>query len=429
MLPQIEGTKLPTLPWNTVTFERVLDYYDGPRLLLQRSQAGQLYLGWWNDSDETVERWVYLPLSALRLYEIVSGAIPSLEALKSPEDGYLLAVDIDLGSESIVQTTMTTAASLPQDSLPLEGARLDMAKDVQALAKFFSGRKLHDQEGYRQAIDFYAEAIELDPDMAVAFHDRGDCYVLAGDYDRAIQDFNEAIVLDQKLAAAYASRGAVHSVKGDHDSAIQDFNRAITLEPGNANTYFLRGQTYLLETHPENAILDFNKVIQLEPRNADVHCLRGAVYMLYGNYDGALQDFNSALELKPDYTNAYNYRGTFHFLEENYDSAIQDLTEVIKLEPRNAHAHYSRGLANLLSRHPESAIQDFVKALELDPGCANAYVNPGEAWLHVSALELAAAETIGKIIPTAFHDLFGSVADYEQKNDVKLPEPVAAMLT
>ena len=126
MLPEIEGAKFPNFPWNSFVFERVLEYYDGPCLLLQRSQAGQLYLAWWNDADESIDRWIYLPVSEQRLREILSGSVSALDALSNPEDGNLLVVDIDVGIDSVIQTIVTTAGSLPQDSLPLEWSKLDI---------------------------------------------------------------------------------------------------------------------------------------------------------------------------------------------------------------------------------------------------------------------------------------------------------------
>ena len=127
MLPEIEGAKLPNFPWHNFAFEQVLEYYDGPRLILQRSRVGQLYLVWWNDSDEAIDRWIYLPVSESRLREILSGNMPALDALKNPEDGNLLVVDIDVAIDSVVQTVVTTAASLPEDSLPLEWSRLSIS--------------------------------------------------------------------------------------------------------------------------------------------------------------------------------------------------------------------------------------------------------------------------------------------------------------
>ncbi len=126
MLPTIEGTELPNSFLSAFSFERVLEYYDGPRLLLQKRQAGQLYLAWWSDSDDSTERWIYLPLSESRLRQILSGEIPSLEGLQQPEDGSLFVIDKDLYTDSIIRTVQTDAAALPDDARPRPEARLNI---------------------------------------------------------------------------------------------------------------------------------------------------------------------------------------------------------------------------------------------------------------------------------------------------------------
>lgn len=126
MLPEIDGTRINFNQWSSFSYERTLLYYDGPRLMLQRSQAGQLYLAWWSDSDELTERWTYLPLSESRLRQVLSGELPSLQCLQNPEDGYLLSVDVDLQSYEVEQAIMTSASSLPEDALPRPNARLNL---------------------------------------------------------------------------------------------------------------------------------------------------------------------------------------------------------------------------------------------------------------------------------------------------------------
>ena len=126
MLPRIEGTELPSPFLSTFSFERVLKYYDGPRLLLQKSRAGQLYLAWWSDSDDSTERWIYLPLSEQRLRQILSGEMPSLEGLEQSEDGSLFVIDKDLYTDSIIRTVQTDAAALPDDARPRPEARLNI---------------------------------------------------------------------------------------------------------------------------------------------------------------------------------------------------------------------------------------------------------------------------------------------------------------
>lgn len=126
MLPEIEGKRISYEHWATFPYEEVLHYYDGPRLILQRNIEGQLFLTWWNDTDDVTERWISLPLSEERLREILSGKIPSLDALQSPEGGHILVVDIDLESESVVQVLATGSSHVPQNSLPRPGATLNI---------------------------------------------------------------------------------------------------------------------------------------------------------------------------------------------------------------------------------------------------------------------------------------------------------------
>ena len=126
MISEINGVILPNPPWKAFSFDRVLQYYDGPRLLLQRSQSRQLYLAWWSDSDELTERWIYLPVSEHRLQEILSGELPSLDGLNAPEDGCLFVVDKDSNTDSITRTVLTDASALPSDALPRQGARLNI---------------------------------------------------------------------------------------------------------------------------------------------------------------------------------------------------------------------------------------------------------------------------------------------------------------
>ena len=126
MLTKIKGTKIPASVWNDKSPSITLRYYDGPRLLLQKSLTGQLSLAWWRDSDDDTDRWLYLPLSEKRLRAVLSGKITTLEALYNPEDQFLYVVDIDVENDLPIHTTMTTAEMLPQDALRHAGSKLNI---------------------------------------------------------------------------------------------------------------------------------------------------------------------------------------------------------------------------------------------------------------------------------------------------------------
>lgn len=130
MLAEVEGIPLPELPWGQFSHDTVLHQHEEACILLERDAAGRLYLAWWSDADQDVERFVCFRLTKARLRAMLSDGIAPLAAMENPEDGYLLAVDIDLETDQPVRIVKTTAAALPQDALPRPEATLKIPMPV-----------------------------------------------------------------------------------------------------------------------------------------------------------------------------------------------------------------------------------------------------------------------------------------------------------
>ena len=60
---------------------------------------------------------------------------------------------------------------------------------------------------YNDAIKHYTEAIELNPENASVYNNRGVAYRDKGDFDAASEDFNKAIELDPEYAGVYSNSG------------------------------------------------------------------------------------------------------------------------------------------------------------------------------------------------------------------------------
>ena len=119
--------------------------------------------------------------------------------------------------------------------------------------------------------------------------------------------------------------------------------------------------------------------------------------------------------------------------QEWSDNAIVHYTEAIRLNPDFADAYNNRGNAYGRKGDFDAAIQDYNKAIALNPEYARAYANRGEAWLHLKEWERAKADLMtakkkGFDIVASFQNDYESVEDFEAKNEVKLPEDIAALL-
>ena len=86
---------------------------------------------------------------------------------------------------------------------------------------------------HKGAIKDYDKALELNPDYANAYYNRGVAKGKLGDYKGAIEDFDKAIALNPNYADAYYNRGLARRDLGDHKGAEEDFAKAAELRNAN----------------------------------------------------------------------------------------------------------------------------------------------------------------------------------------------------
>ena len=79
-------------------------------------------------------------------------------------------------------------------------------------------------------------AIDLDPELAMAYAYRGLAYIAKGEFDKGIENCNVAIELDPNNAWAYLYRSAAYHFKGEESKAVIDLERCIELSTDPALT-------------------------------------------------------------------------------------------------------------------------------------------------------------------------------------------------
>ena len=127
-------------------------------------------------------------------------------------------------------------------------------------------------------------------------------------------------------------------------------------------------------------------------------------------------------------------RGTAYSAKREYEFATADCSRAIELKPNDADAYFGRGLSHSGNKDFNSAVADYSQAILLNPDTAEAYANRGEAWLHLRDWEKAKSDLMiakekGLDIIASFLNEYESAEDFEQKNNLKLPEDIVAMLT
>ena len=252
---------------------------------------------------------------------------------------------------------------------------------------------------YDRAVETHEKSLELnleqsvvpEPNLAVAYYNKGQVFAEAGRYEEAMRLFGNALVLDPDPAAVHQFQGLSLALTGDYDSAIDEYCKAILVSPDNSYLYYNRAQAHAAKQDFDAVTIDYTEFIGLQPTNAGAYWNRGKAFVRKDDIDRAIVDFNKAVELAPDEVNTYVDRGSAFLARGQrsgygqamgyYRRAVEDFGKVIDLGVHDATSYTHRGLAHVATEMNEEGIEDLERAREFDPNNPAAYMNLATAYL------------------------------------------------
>ena len=224
-------------------------------------------------------------------------------------------------------------------------------RHLQAQAWFSIGhlRSQGERVDWEAVLDASARAIELNPDLAEAYNNRGAAKNKLGRYEAALADLNQAIRLRPDYAMAYTNRGGAKNRLGRYEAALADFDRAIELNPDLAEAYNNRGNAKNGLGRHEAALTDFDRAIELNPDLAEAYNNRGNAKNGLGRHEAALTDYDRAIELNPAYANAYSNRGGANMNLSRITEAREDFQKAIELAQESGNEKLIKAVQHTLS--------------------------------------------------------------------------------
>ena len=116
-------------------------------------------------------------------------------------------------------------------------------------------------------------------------------------WNEALNAYNKAIDLNPNDASAYYNRGLAYDNLDKDDLAIADYEKAIELNPKYGDAFNNLAKTYGRRGYYKQAILFYDRVIELNPKDADAYYNRGKAYERLGDSRFANQDLKIAAKL------------------------------------------------------------------------------------------------------------------------------------
>jgi lipoprotein NlpI len=162
--------------------------------------------------------------------------------------------------------------------------------------------------------------------LKVIFHySKADAALRRGNFDRAADHLSKVIQVAPNNAAAYNDRGVARQGMGDYRGAIDDFNKAIAIAPDMPKAYGGRGISWKFLGDFDRAIADHAKAIAVHPDLADAHGELGVVHLCKHDFHDAISSLTTAINLAPNDPNHLKQRGIAFFCQGDFKAAIADL--------------------------------------------------------------------------------------------------------
>jgi len=250
--------------------------------------------------------------------------------------------------ESEVATRV--ARALVHQLLPAEQEKLAApdAANPQAHEAYLNGRnewRKRSAQGMLKSVDYYNQAIELDPGYASAYAGLADSYdtlgfygiVPPGDaYGKARLAAQKALEIDGGLAEAHAALAEV-LLHHDYDwaAAGQEYQQAINANSNYAAAHDEYSIFLALRGRFEEGLAEIRRAHDLDPESPVTEADWALQYFYAGKYDEGIAKCKEALQLHPGFALAHFWLGRNYEAKGETQAAIVELSEAARLEPGN----------------------------------------------------------------------------------------------
>jgi tetratricopeptide (TPR) repeat protein len=190
----------------------------------------------------------------------------------------------------------------------------------------------------------WTDVIQKNEDVPQAYNNLASFELEENNLKKALLYVNKAINLKPNYADAFANRGNIYSQTGQNDLAFKDFEKAIKLKP-HADAYFNRGNLYMQTAQFNNALNDYSQSIKLKA-SPDAFTNRAFCYLQLNNESKALQDLNFTIHQYPNFSSAYYLRGMLFIKKKRKTEACQNLSKASELGNNQAKAALSKFCQN-----------------------------------------------------------------------------------
>jgi len=227
------------------------------------------------------------------------------------------------------------------------------AYDAYMKGRFFWNKRT--ESGLNKGLDYFRQAINLDPSFADAYAGVADSYATLGLYSvlpprqafpAAKEAAMRALKMDDSLAAAHATLGFIYFYyEWNGTAAGEEFRRALADNPDYAMAHSWYGESLAAKGQYPEAIADAERAIQDDPLSLIIGSNAGWTLALAGHYAESVETLKKTIELDPDFPRTHFRLGQVYESQGQYAQAIAEFEKAATLSGGDPYYEGSLGHA------------------------------------------------------------------------------------
>jgi len=267
----------------------------------------------------------------------------------------LLAVQSDIARE-VSQRLRSQLSVEDQQKLTKGSTDNPEAYRLYLKGKYYTNKLSKD--GFGKGIDYFNQAIAVDPNYGLAFSGLAYNYVNQDDWFMSPNEAGpktknaakRALAIDESDAGAHLSMAIVtHWYDWNWVAAEKEFKRAIELSPNNSDAHTYYSWFLAPMERYDQAIAESKLAQRADPQSGFAAFSVGAAFVFARQWDPAIEQLHRAIEIDPNFWFSHCFLGRAYEQKGKLPEAIVEFQRAVELEKDNAETWSGLGHAYALS--------------------------------------------------------------------------------